>query len=158
MERRMKKIGHLSQLVLYSKGWFKKTNEIEDLKVLIADAFLLPIETMTAECVRNAMLTAVQELGLVNEDNFYRFMESISPEDFYKYTDDWTVTQMRKPHLKYDFSYAVIRTCMSMMCTLKMCDNKGKQIRILRKPNFELLPPAREPNGIDDHEWDEDDK
>lgn len=152
----MKKAGDFSQVILYAKGWFKKTDVLEDLKPLVAEAYLLPVEDMNASSIRDAMLHIATEFELINPDNFNRFMDDISPENFYRYTVNWSISHMCSPHPDYDYNTAVIRTVLSRLAQLK-CMNGNERLILFKRPNFELLP--RNENSkteIDDKDWDDD--
>lgn len=152
----MKKAGDFSQVVLYAKGWFKQTDIMEDLKTLCAEAFLLPQEDMTDAELRTCMLTIANDFNCFEPGHkFNGFMDAISPEMFYRYTKDWTISQMRAPHPDYDFNVAVVNACKSALRGLK-CIEGGKRTLILRRPDFKLLPRNPTSNAdLDSREWDE---
>lgn len=151
----MKRAGDFSQIILYAKGWFEKTDLIEDLNVLVAEAYLLPRDNDKQE-IRDAILNVCQEFDLITPGHeFNTFMADISPENYYRYTKDWTISQMRQPHPEYDFDLAVINACLGKLSRLKCKDGDVRKV-LLKKPDFNLLRRARE-NGIDidNMEWDD---
>ncbi len=153
----MKKIGHLSQIVLYCKGWFRYSDDIfEDLKILISEVYLLDLEHVTIEDIREAMIEICRELGIFDEPyKFSEFMREISPECYFKWTDRQNIKYINKSHPDYDFNRAVICKCKSLLTLLKIKQN-GKTKFILKRPNFDLLPHNEKSSlNIDNLEWDD---
>lgn len=156
----MKKVDHLSQIVLYAKGWFKKGDMFEDLRILISEAYDLYIEHISDEDVRQCLYDTCIALGVFdNEHNLREFVTEISPQSFYKYAKEWSIKHMGKQHPDYDFNRAVICKCLSYLSLLKVND-KGKPQFIFKRPNYDLLPPYKNDTDIriNQHEWDEDDE
>lgn len=152
----MKKAGDYSQVILYAKGWFEKNDLFDDLKTLVAEAFLLPKDGISDCELRNSILTIADEFGCMDKGHkFNEFMDNISPENFYRYTENWSISQMGVPHPDYDYNVAVIRSCLSAMSRIKVIE-KGRRVVLLRKPDFSILPrDTKSKSNLDDYTWDE---
>jgi len=153
----MKKIDHQSQIVLYAKGWFHKSEDIyEDLKILIGEAYLLNAEYISMSEIREVMITIVQDCKILKDPRMIReLFDDISPESYYKWAKEWTNRDMHRPHKDYDFTKAVIGKCLSMLNGLCMNEG-GKRKFILKRPNFDLLPRSKNSTSdLDKFEWDD---
>lgn len=141
----MKRAAHFSQIILYAKKLFKRDIIIEDLRVLIGDAYLLEIEHVSDESIRSVLIDILWEMGVLEDRHkFNEFMERISPEKYYRFVEGSTISDMDVPHPDYDFTNAVIETAIGMLSTLKMTNADGTKLILLNKPNFKLLPPRKE--------------
>lgn len=112
------------KLIFYSKGWYKHRRDIDDVRKLMADYCWLPIEYATIELASDWIIGVLIEMGLIS----YEFFNSIKPEEYWKFTKNWTVSDMGKPHKDYDYHTAVIMTSLSILSRTVMRDKDGNDI------------------------------
>lgn len=155
----MIKADHFSQICLYAKGWFARGDKIEDLKILMGEAFALYPKDISMRDISTTMVDVVQTMGLFDNPRLLReFISEISPEYYYRWTDTDSSYYMHRPHPDYDYDRAIIGKTLSMLSCMKVKDCKsGERIVLFKKPNFELLPMKPDLGfSIEEMEWDDD--
>lgn len=155
----MIKAGHFSQICLYAKGWFKRGDKVEDLKVLMGDAYALYPEHISLRDVSSMLIDAVTAMGLMDEPRLVReFISEISPEFYYRWADDADRTKyMGRKHPEYDYDLAIIGKCLSMLSLLQVKDAiTGERMVLFKKPNFKLLPKKPKLGfKVNEMEWED---
>lgn len=97
-----------AHIILYAKGHYKRTDLIEDLKILLGKRNAIYPEHISMGDIVFCLADLAYELGLVNtESRFLRFLEDASPQGckFVGYPET-------EP---YDYAKAIIRVCLSRL-------------------------------------------
>ena len=121
-----------SHIILYAKGWYERTDIVEDLKILIGKRnHIEPQYISKNEIIRN-LLHIIEELP--NEVKDFRmtlseFISDIDPKNL----------KFRLINEDYDFDIAVITKCLSVLSLIKIYDNKT-EIYPLDEPDENILP------------------
>lgn len=134
----------LSNVVLYSKNWYYKSDDIiEDLKAILELDGFCP---QTKNDVYSILLSSIEHLDLETGYKFYelrRVLDAIRPNNCWKYgylTQDFDYKQPGITYPEYDFSTAFIYYVISSLRDLE----SGNWIKII--PQYKKYPKRK---GID---------
>ncbi len=126
-----------SHIIHYAKGWYKKTDTVEDLKILYGKRNGVDPKFLG----KGKIATLLLELCYKRHDSwnsytFSDFVMSLSPDDRWKNYGYGTTDD-------YDFYLSVIHRCLSEMSILQIYAFKadGRKIAIvpLDEPDYSLL-------------------
>jgi len=128
-----------SQVILYAKNWFKKTDTIEDLRKIYAKRNLMVLEHISDEDIYSMLTHLVFDLCIKDNDiNFNHLMSEIfrSEMQWHRFTN---VTRIRN----------VIRVYLQMLRLLKVKEASGNTITKvlipLDEPDYTILPRKVDP-------------
>jgi hypothetical protein len=114
------------QIIWYTKGWFKVTNEIDDLKIIIGDGTAISSEKVEVWSVyywvmKTFLKVIPQHLLKHKIENFFTEIYKYKPRDYCIAIED------------------MIREMCGELSTLKTRENDIDLIE-LGEPNYNLLP------------------
>ena len=129
-----------SHVYLYAKGWYERTDLIEDMKVIFGKRNLIDPEYITEEDLVRILL-AITWPHIKDSGNpaasFKEFVMDLDEKSYWRisYDKDWT------------FNKAVIKKCLSVLSMVKVYDIElSRDILPLDDPDPSILPLAeREP-------------
>ena len=130
----MKKI-ELSHVVLYSKGWYKQTDLVEDMKkCLTADGY--SGELFTKDDVIKLLLNNIEGIddSRVGLSDFYNAIQEENCWNYGYCTDKNFRGVSTVKYESYDADTAVILWCLSILRFTKV------ENYVIVKPNFDVLP------------------
>ena len=74
-----------SHIILYAKGWYKITNTIEDLKVLVSNLYGWDVEHCSLDNITRTMINIIYKCCIENnkesEYNFKDLLQDIHPNN-----------------------------------------------------------------------------
>lgn len=123
-----------SHFYLYAKGWYKKTDIVEDYRKLVANYSGIDTEYVSDGNIISILLNIVYPLIGKNEHNFKDFIWSLSPD-----LRHWS-TLYHPGDEEYSFIKALILTCNSIFSTTKVKDDVGTILLELDAPDESVLP------------------
>jgi hypothetical protein len=118
-----------SHIYLYAKGWYKKTNVIEDLKVLYGKRNGIDSEYISVNHIL-CCLTKLAFSHMTGVCKIGEFISDISPDNawrIWKFGDD-----------EWDYWKAVISKCLSILALTEVKDIPF----VLAEPDYSLLPKS----------------
>lgn len=104
-----------SNVYLYAKGWYKKTDVISDLKVIYGLRNGIDAEYISKNNILDCLLTLVHQHIRKDEYALREFISDISPNSFKR-------RFFKGSEEPYDFDVAVIEKCLSILSLVKVCD------------------------------------
>lgn len=125
-----------SHYILYAKGWYVRTNVIDDLKKIHAHwtGYLDDIEDVYICDIFHRLLDMCYKHGMcTNEREFNRFVTNISPREC-KY-----VGYNVEP-ADYKYEVAVIYACLSYLRFLQVRNRTDEEVITLDDPDATILP------------------
>ena len=134
----------LTNVVLYAKNWYKRTDLIKDLKkCLTGDGY--SSKCFTKHNVMRLLISALEQTSNPHYKRSTTILESISPSECWKYgyyTKDHTWVEDHVTAPDYDLDTAIILYCLSTFTTLMKIDWSPK------RPDPKVLPLRRKKDGI----------
>jgi hypothetical protein len=125
-----------SHVIIYAKGWYKKTNIIEDLKIIYARRCGLKPEHMCIPLIYDCLTTLVYEMCIKSKWDFRRFMVRM----FSEISADGFAPRMQffNPNMEH-----VIEIYLSMLALVEVYNPTTKRDIIpMDKPDYSILPRA----------------
>ena len=123
-----------SQVILYAKGWFKKTDTIEDLRKIYAKRNLMALEHIYQEDIYSMLTHLVFELCIKDNSNKFNHLMSEIFRSEIKWHEFSNVTRVKN----------VIRVYLEMLRLLRIKDGDKTLIK-LDEPDYSILPRMVEP-------------
>ncbi len=117
---------------LYAKGWYKKTNLIEDLAQIHANRYYVPSDCITEWDLFSGIFDIVSYLikgsSKGHEVELECFIRDLSPDNYWKLSDK-----------EYNFIESFLRSALSLM-RYKTIDNLDPE----RDCDYDILPRKEE--------------
>ena len=123
-----------SHFYLYAKHWYKRTDIIDDLKIICGKYCGIDVEFISASNIISILLNVVY-LHINRLQDFANFVEDISPAECWKFGGP--IDQKL-----YDYDRAVINKCLSILALTIVREN-GKTLIELDEPDETLLPLSK---------------
>jgi hypothetical protein len=129
-----------SHVILYAKGWYEKTNTIDDLKKIYSVRNGIDAEYITINNILSCLLKLTYEY-ITCERHFIDFIAELNPDRWnfnkYSFDDDYT------------YGNAVINKCLSVLSLIKGSDIKDG----LDKPDENVLSIREDITEEKINEW-----
>jgi len=127
-----------SHVILYSKSWYKKTDTIEDLKIIYGHRSGIEPRFMSKQKIADNLLRLCYKYVKLNSYLFADFILSMAPDQRWKHFG-------YEKNKDYEFYLSVIERCLSFLSILQIKDNDkdGELIEILvplDEPDYSILP------------------
>ena len=118
-----------SHIYLYAKNWYKKTNVIEDLKILYGKRNGLEPEHISTNNILDCLFNLAAK-HLKGPRDMSAFISDISPDNYWKIS--------RFGDEPWDYWKAVISKCLSVLSLIRVDEIENG----LDEPDFTLLPKS----------------
>lgn len=127
-----------SHIYLYAKGWYERTDPIEDLKVLYGKRSGIDAEYISISDICFCLITLVSKHAFKTKHQIHEFISDIAPDNVWRV---WKFDTNGKggwfgEGIEYDYWKAVISKCLSILCMVEIKDIENG----LDEPDYSLLP------------------
>ena len=107
-----------SEVILYAKGWYVRTNLIDDLKKVCGKRNRIDPEYMQVNDIIQTLFCIIEDHKNPIDMRFFTdFISDISPNSFKR--------NLYRCKTEYDFNEAVIEKCLSVISLMKVVDDDG---------------------------------
>jgi hypothetical protein len=125
-----------SHILLYAKGWYKKTDIIEDMKILVAQRYFWNKEDCTIDNIVSCCINLIYRYCILNQPehiacyNFHNIFEDLKPDNIWK---------CGYASRSYTYNEAIIRKTLSMLSIVSV-QKDGIKLIELDEPDEKILP------------------
>jgi len=114
-----------SHVVLYCKDWYKTTNTIDDLKIILSYRNGVKPEKINTGIIFNALFSIVWDYYICNQK--HRMLEIFS--DFFRWKKEWIVSVEE-----------MIQIFVNKISIIRIINDDGTRIIDLERPDYNILP------------------
>ena len=125
-----------SQIILYAKSWFKRTEVVQDLSKLISVRNGVDIKWYNKKNISGILLSIVEEYIPVNR--LKDIIIDLDPTN--------SLGILKRQDRLYDFHVALIEACLSQLSILQtkeIVDDKFVDLIELDEPDYSILPKRK---------------
>jgi len=130
-----------SNILLYAKGWYKKTNLIDDMKVLVSHKYMWNKEDCTIGDIVSCCIDLLCKYCILDKpkyilkQNFEEILQDLNPNEIWKCGYE--------KNRSYSYEEAIIRKTLSMLGLLSV-RNGDKMLIELDEPDVTILPLSKD--------------